>query len=105
MRMITYNAQNSLEAFRWARTRDYLWEFNPSPLAFVQNVGRLALQLCRQVSGVLEGREDIQTLVGLPLLYSTWALTGLVYTARRGISLSALAVASQMLIMPVWSSH
>ena len=103
--VIVYNVQNSLFAFQWARTRDYLWEFNPSPLAFAHNLGRLFLQLCWQVSGVLEGPEDVQTLLGLPLLYSIWAIAGLVYAARRGISLPMLALASQMLTMPLWSSH
>ena len=46
---------------------------------YLQNLGRLTLQLCRQVSGVLEGEENLKTLVGLPLLFSAWAILGLAY--------------------------
>ena len=103
--VLIYNIQNSGLAFRWARTRDYLWEPAPSLSAFAGNLGRLLLQLCRQVSGVLQGLENLQTLLGLPILYSVWAGAGLVYSARRRIGLPASALASQLLLMPVWSSH
>jgi hypothetical protein len=85
--------------------RSYLWQTNPSAQAFIQNLGRLLLQLCRQISGVLEGEENLATLVGLPLLYSVWAIVGLAYAARRGLTLPALAVGSQALIMPWLSNH
>jgi hypothetical protein len=42
--------------------------------------------------------------MGLPLLISAWAMAGLVYTARRGPALPALAVGSQAFIMP-WLSN
>jgi len=118
--VILYNAQNSLNLVRWVKTRDYLFQFDPTPMTFVRNLERLVLQLCRQVSGVLEGHEDVQSLAGLPMLLSAWAIAGLAYTAQskipsgpsklsetRGHSLSlpALAVASQVLIMPWWSAH
>ncbi len=102
--VIVYNLQTGLAGVSEAKIRDYVWQPNPSPLAFVQNLGRLALQLCRQVSGVLEGDETPGSLIGLPLLISAWAIAALVYTARRGPTLPAIAVGSQAFIMP-WLSN
>ena len=104
--VIVYNLQAGLPGVSEAGAgRSYLWQPNPSPQAFVQNFFRLALQLCRQVSGVLEGSEGPGSLTGLPLLFSVWAIAGLMYAARRGISLPLLAVGSQALIMPWLSNH
>jgi hypothetical protein len=102
--VIWYNVQTGLVGVKEAQIRDYIWQPNPSPLAYVQNVGRLLLQLGRQVSGVLEGGESLRSLMGAPLLYCAWAFAGLVYAARRGISLPLLAVGSQVLITP-WLSN
>ncbi len=85
--------------------RLYAWEPVTSLGMYLQNMWCLALQLCRQVSGVLEGNETFQDLMGLPLLLSAWAVAGLIYTARKGASLPALAVLSQMLVMPGLSSY
>jgi hypothetical protein len=54
---------------------------------------------------VIQGDENLATLMGLPLLFSAWAIVGLAYAARRGLSLPALTVGSQALIMPWLSSH
>jgi len=102
--VIWYNVQTGLVGVKEAQIRDYIWQPNPSLSAYVQNLGRLLLQLGRQVSGVLEGGESLQSLIGAPILYSTWALAGLVYAARRGFSLPLLAVGSQVLITP-WLSN
>jgi 4-amino-4-deoxy-L-arabinose transferase-like glycosyltransferase len=85
--------------------RSYLWQPDPSPQAFLQNLARLALQLCRQVSGVLEGDELLGSLIGLPLVLSVWAVVGLICAARRSITLPLLAVASHLFIMPWLSNH
>jgi hypothetical protein len=102
--VIWYNLQTGLVGVKEVEIRDYIWQPNPSLLAYVQNLGRLLLQLGRQVSGVLEGGESLRSLMGAPLLYCAWALAGLVYAARRGISLPLLAVGSQVLITP-WLSN
>jgi len=104
--VIVYNLQAGLPGVSEAGAgRSYLWQPNPSPQAFVQNFFRLVLQLCRQASGVLEGSEGLESLTGLPLLFSVWAIAGLMYAAQRGISLPLLAVGSQALIMPWLSNH
>jgi hypothetical protein len=102
--VIWYNVQTGLVGVKEAQIRDYIWQPNPSLLAYVQNLGRLLLQLGRQVSGVLEGGESLRSLMGMPLLYCVWAVAGLVYAARRGIGLPLLAVGSQVLITP-WLSN
>lgn len=103
--VIAYNLQTSVVGMQEAGARSYLWQPNPSWPAYLQNLGRLALQLCRQVSGVLEGQEDLQTLAGLPLLFGAWAILGLLYAARQGVTLPALAVGSHLLVMPWLSNH
>ncbi len=104
--VILYNLQTGLAGVSAAESgRSYLWQPNPSPAAFAQNLWRLMLQLCRQVSGVLEGDETLRSLLGVPLLFSAWAIAGLIYAARKGLTLPALAVGSQLLIMPWLSNH
>ena len=104
--VILYNLQTGLAGVSAAESgRSYLWQPNPSPAAFAQNLWRLTLQLCRQVSGVLEGDETLRSLLGMPLLFCAWAIAGLIYAARRGLTLPALAVGAQLLIMPWLSNH
>ena len=103
--VIAYNLQTGVVGMQEAGARSYLWQPNPTWPAYLQNLGRLALQLCRQVSGVLEGQENLKTLAGLPLLFSAWAILGLVYAARQGNTLPALAVGSHLLVMPWLSNH
>ena len=104
--VILYNVQTGLAGVSAAESgRSYLWQPNPSPAAFAQNLWRLTLQLCRQVSGVLEGDETLQSLLGMPLLFCAWAIAGLIYAARRRLTLPALAVGAQLLIMPWLSNH
>ena len=102
--VIIYNVQSGLEGVKEAQIRDYIWQPNPSPTVYIQNLGHLVLQLGRQVSGVLDGNESLQDLAGLPVLYCAWAIGGLAYAARRGQSLPALAVGSQVFITP-WLSN
>jgi hypothetical protein len=73
---------------------------------YVRNLGRLTLQVGRQIGGVLiEGYESFKTLWGLPAVLGVWAVAGWVYAIRGRLSLIALAVGSQMLIMPWFSSY
>jgi 4-amino-4-deoxy-L-arabinose transferase-like glycosyltransferase len=98
--VIVYNIQNELLSVHIGTGQVYVWQPNLSLPAFAENLGRLMLQLGRQMSGVLEGDESLKGLIGMPILLSAWALAGLIYTARRGMSLLAFAVGSQALIMP-----
>ena len=63
--------------------RTYLWQSNPTLMTFVNNLLRLALQLTRQMSGVVMGDETFRAILGLPLLYAAWAAGGLVIMTRR----------------------
>ena len=103
--VIAYNLQTGVVGVQEAGARSYLWQPNPSLSTYLQNLWRLALQLCRQISGVLEGEENLKTLLGLPLLFGAWASVGLIYAARRGLCLPLLAVGSHALIMPWLSNH
>ena len=102
--VILYNVQNELLSVHIGAGQTYVWQPNLSLTTFAENLGRLVLQLGRQVSGVLEGDESPRDLAGIPILFSAWAMAGLVVAARRGPSLPVWAVASQVLIMP-WVSN
>jgi hypothetical protein len=87
------------------RQRTYLWQANPTLATFAVNLWRLAAQLTRQMSGVLVGDETWRTILGLPLLYAAWAVSGLVVITRR---LSRLPLASFplfVILVPYFSSH
>jgi 4-amino-4-deoxy-L-arabinose transferase-like glycosyltransferase len=106
--VIVYNLQTGLLGVEIAQShRLYLWQDNPSLSTYAQNFVRMMLQLCRQMSGVLEGKEDVWSLMGMPLVFSVWAIAGLVYAlvARKGLGLLTLAVGPHLLLMPWWSSY
>jgi hypothetical protein len=104
--VIAHNIQTNLAGVTEVSAgRSYLWQPNPSPQTYLENLARLALQLCRQVSGVLEGDESLRSLIGLPLVLSVWAIAGLIVAVRQGATLPLLAVASQLFIMPWLSNH
>jgi len=105
--VIFYNLRYEWVGVAVAGTRSYVWQPNLSLPVYLQNLGRLVLQLCHQAGGVLtEGDETLGTLAGPQLLLSAWALAGLIYTARlrQPVGLPTLAVGSQALIMPWLSS-
>lgn len=104
--VILYNLQTGMSSVREVTgARSYVWQPNPPLATYIHNLWRLALQLCRQVGGVLEGQETVAALMGLPLLSGAWAITGLVYAARRRLSLLTLTIASHVLVMPWFSNH
>lgn len=106
--VIVHNFQTGLSGVEIAQTqRQYLWQTNPSLATYAQNFVRMMLQLCRQIGGVLEGNEDVWSLMGLPLVFSLWAIAGLVYAlvARKGFSLLTLSVGPHLLLMPWWSNY
>ena len=106
--VIVYNVQNELLGAAIVETKQtYVWQPNSSPFAAAENLGRLVLQIFRQVGGVMEGDETLRSLTGLPIVMSAWAMAGMIYAARarRELSLTTLAVGSQALIMPWLSNH
>ncbi len=102
--VIIYNVQTELLSVQIGAGQTYVWQPTLSLTTFAGNLGRLMLQLCRQIGGVLEGDESARNLAGMPILFSAWAGAGLVVAARRGLSLPVWVVASQVLIMP-WLSN
>ncbi len=106
--VIVHNLQTGLSGVEIAQTRrDYLWQTNPSLATYAQNLARMMLQLFRQIGGVLEGNEDVRSLMGMPLVFSAWAMAGLVYAlaSRKGFSLLTLAVGLHLLLIPWWSNY
>jgi 4-amino-4-deoxy-L-arabinose transferase-like glycosyltransferase len=106
--VIVYNLQTGLAGVQVAQSRrEYIWQINPSLATYAQNLWRLLLQLCRQVSGVLEGGENVRSLMGGPLVLSVCAIAGLIYAsiARKGLSLLSLAFGSPVLLMPWFSNY
>jgi 4-amino-4-deoxy-L-arabinose transferase-like glycosyltransferase len=106
--VIIYNVQNELLGVAIVENKQtYVWQPASSASMAVQNLGRLGLQLFHQVSGVIEGDSASGSLIGLTVVMSAWAVAGMIYAARarRDLSLTTLAVASQVLIMPWLSQH
>jgi hypothetical protein len=103
--LIVSNVQTHFAAITGVQARDYVWQPALSLLAYIQNLAQLVLQLFRQLSGVLESKSDMSFLIGIPLVFGVWAIAGLVYAARRGTTLPALAIGAQVLIMPWLSSN
>ena len=106
--VIVYNLQTGLSGVEIAQShRLYLWQNNPSLSTYTQNLLRMVLQLCRQMGGVLVGKEDVWSLMGMPLVFSIWAMAGLVYAlvAREGLGLLTLAVGPHLLLLPWWSGY
>lgn len=106
--VIAYNLRYEWVGVTVAETRSYVWQPHSSLPVYVQNLGRLALQLCHQLGGVLtEGDETLATLAGPQVLLGIWGAAGLIYTARprHAIGMTTLAVGSQLFIMPWLSNH
>jgi 4-amino-4-deoxy-L-arabinose transferase-like glycosyltransferase len=106
--VIVYNVQNGLLGVAIVENKQtYVWQPASSVPVAMQNLVWLGLQLFHQVSGVIEGDPASVSLIGLPMVMSAWAVAGMVYAARaqRDLSLTTLAVGSQVLIMPWLSQH
>jgi hypothetical protein len=106
--VIVYNVQNELLGVAIVETKQtYVWQPASSVSVALQNLGHLGLQLFHQVGGVIEGDEVSGNLLGLPMVMSVWAVAGMIYAARarRDLSLTTLAVGSQVLVMPWLSQH
>jgi hypothetical protein len=103
--VILYNITSGLDSVSTAGERSYLWQADPNVFTYLANAWRLALQLVRQVSGVLMGDETFQTIIGLPLLYLACMLAGLAYTTCRVSALPVLVVLPFLIMFPCFSSH
>jgi len=94
-----------------AQSRTYIWQPDPSLTSYLQNLGRLFMQLFWQVGGVLERSESLPAQVDPAFAMAIWSVAGLVYAARTRIgpedermTLPALAIGAQILAMP-WLSN
>jgi hypothetical protein len=103
--VIIYNLQSGLGSLTTLNERSYLWQAQPSLATFFPNLGRLSLQLVRQLAGVLRGDETLRTIWGLPLLYGIWACVGLAFTAWQGHWLPLAVLLPYVLLMPYFSGH
>ncbi|MFQ5401157.1 MAG: glycosyltransferase family 39 protein [Anaerolineae bacterium] len=103
--VIYYNLTTDLNTIAVLEERTYLWEAHPTLFTFLNNERRLALQLLRQVSGVLLGDETIRAVVGIPLLYLAWVVAGLAFTTRRVSRLPLVIILPFFIIFPIFSSH
>ncbi len=103
--VIIYNLRTGFGSVAALEGKSYLWETNPTVATTLDNARRFFLQLVRQASGVLTGREDFATLVGLPLLYLALMAGGLAYTTRRVSAQPLLVILPYALVLPVISSH
>ncbi len=103
--VIVHNLQASLSGVAEAQSRLYIWQINPTPATYVDNFGRLMLQLFRVASGQLDGPESFSVLIGLPLIYVAWLFIGVVYAVRARLKLPPIVVGAMILIMPYFSNH
>ena len=103
--VIVYNLRTGFGSVAALEGKSYIWETNPTVATTLANGRRFFLQLVRQVSGVVTGQEDFATLVGLPLLYLTLMIGGLVYTTRRVSAQPLLVILPFALVLPVVSNH
>lgn len=103
--IIIYNLSHGFGSVDALEGKSYLWESNPTVATTVNNLRRFSLQTIRQTSGVLDGDEEFDNLIGFPLIYLVLMLAGLAYTTARVSRLPLLAIAPVALIMPIASSH
>ncbi len=103
--VIIYNLRTGFDSVAALEGKSYLWETNPTVATTLDNGRRFFLQLVRQASGVLTGRENFATLVGLPLVYLALMAGGLVYTTRRVSAQPLLVILPFALVLPVISRH
>lgn len=94
--------QNTLNVLN---ARSYLWEENPTIHTFFNNLNRLMFQFIRQMSGILVGDENINTILGVPMLYMVWMILGMLYTTRKCSRLPLILVLPFIFLLPFFSSH
>jgi hypothetical protein len=103
--VIAYNVISRLNSANVLEQRGYLWESNPTVYTYLDNLRRLLLQLIRQMSGVMRGGEDVETVFGLPLVYAALIVLGLALAPARFRSLVAAISLPWIIVIPYFSAH
>lgn len=103
--VIVSNVQSGLYGVAEAQSRSYIWQLSPSVGDYLQNVGRLTLQLLRVAAGELSDVETWNALLGWPLIYAAWLIAGVVAALRARLKLALWVVGALIVCMPLVSNH
>ena len=105
--VIVSNLQSGLYGVAEAQSRSYIWQLSPSLEVYLQNLGRLILQLLRAIAGELSDVETWQALIGWPLIYAAWLVAGVIYAGRSRLMLRMplWIVGALIVFMPLVSNH
>lgn len=103
--VIVSNVQSGLYGVAEAQSRSYIWQLSPSPGDYVQNVGRLVLQLLRVAAGELSDVETWNALIGWPLIYVAWLIIGVSAAIRAHLKMPLWLVGALIVCMPIVSNH
>jgi hypothetical protein len=103
--VIVSNLQSGLYGVAEAQSRSYIWQLSPSLEVYLQNLGRLVLQLLRAVAGELSEVETWQVLIGWPLIYAAWLIAGVIYAVRVRLKMPLWIVGALIGFMPLVSHH
>lgn len=103
--VIVHNLTFDFQTVDAMQDRSYLWQEDPSISTTLTNLRRLSFQMVRQVSGVLVGTEQFSTLVGIPLLYLSLMVAGLVYTSFRVSRLPLFVLIPFWIVVPIFSDY
>jgi hypothetical protein len=103
--VIISNLQSGLYGVTEAQSRSYIWQLSPSLGDYVQNAGRLVLQLLRVAAGELSDVETWNVLIGWPLIYVAWLIAGVVQAVRLRLKMPVWIVGTLLVLMPVVSNH
>ncbi|MBP7686803.1 MAG: glycosyltransferase family 39 protein [Thermoflexales bacterium] len=103
--VIVSNLQSGFYGVAEAQSRSYIWQLSSSVEVYVQNVGRLILQLFRSTAGDLSEVETWQALIGWPLIYVAWLIGGVIYAVRSRLKMPLWIVGTLIVFMPLISNH
>ena len=103
--VIVSNLQSGFYGVAEAQSRSYIWQLSSSLDVYVQNIGRLILQLFRSTAGDLSEVETWQALIGWPLIYVIWLIAGVIYAVRSRLKLPLWIVGTLIVFMPLISNH
>ena len=103
--VIISNLQSGWYGVAEAQSRSYIWQLSPSLAVYLQNLGRLALQLLRATAGELSDVETWQALIGWPLIYVAWLIAGVIYAVRVRLKMPLWIIGVLIGFMPLVSNH
>ncbi len=103
--VIVHNLQASLYGVAEAQARTYIWQTNPTISTYIENFGRLVLQLFRVAGGQLDGPENPIVLLGPALIFVVWLIAAAIYSIRAKLKMPLIVVGAMVLIMPYISNH